>query len=375
MHSKKQSIHKPVSLQTFLLTAAALVGLGVVMVASSSMPIADANYHAPFYYVLRQAAFLGLGLLAMLVLTQIPIEFWGKISRPLLLLSLVLLMILFIPGIGREVNGSLRWIRLGPVGIQVSELAKLCVFIYFAHYCVQHEKALQTEPWAFAKALLPILLLCGLILMQPDLGAVVVILSVCMGMLFLLGVPWRSFIVMASLGVLGIAGLAVSAPYRFQRLTGFLNPWADQFDSGYQLTQALIAFGRGEWFGSGLGAGVQKLLYLPEAHTDFIFAVIAEELGLVGALIVLILYALLTFLGFRVGQRAYQQGEHFHAYLAYGLSLWIGLQAFIAMGVNIGLLPTKGLTLPLISAGGSSLMICLCAIGLLVRIQIELKEK
>jgi cell division protein FtsW len=222
--------------------------------------------------------------------------------------------------------------------------------------------------------MIPACLMCGLILMQPDFGTVVVTLVCCMGVLFLAGVPLLPFMLLVAIGVAGLAGLAVSAPYRFQRLTAFLNPWADQFDSGYQLTQALIAFGRGDWFGMGLGSGVQKLLYLPEAHTDFIYAVIAEELGLFGALIVLLLYALLAFFGFRAGKLASEQGKPFHAYLAYGLSLWLGMQAFIAMGVNMGLLPTKGLTLPLISSGGSSLMICLAAVGLLVRIHLELKK-
>jgi cell division protein FtsW len=365
---------KSIALQPYLIIVFSLVGLGVVMVASSSMAIAHAHYDAPLYYLMRQALFLAFGALGALVLARIPLKVWFSFSRPLLILGLISLILLFIPGVGREINGSLRWIRLGPIGIQVSEFAKLCLFIYLAAYCAEHQATLRDRTWSFLKPLAPVLLICGLILLQPDFGSVVVILACCFGMLFLVGVPLLPFFLILGIGIAGMAGLAISAPYRFQRLTAFLNPWEDQFDTGYQLTQALIAFGRGDWFGMGLGSGVQKLLYLPEAHTDFIYAVIAEELGLIGALIVLLLYALLAFLGFRVGQQASQQGKSFHAYLAYGLSLWLGMQAFIAMGVNMGLLPTKGLTLPLISSGGSSLMISLAAIGLLVRVHLELKS-
>lgn len=369
----KDKPRQEVALQPFFLVVCCLAGLGLVMVASSSMAIAHAQFQSPFYYVIRQASFMLFGGSLALLVTRIPIMFWDKISRPLLLFAVIMLALLFVPGLGREVNGSLRWLRLGPMGLQVSELAKLCLLIYFASYCSRHEQMLRTKPWAFLKPLIPASLMCGLILLQPDFGAVVVILLCCMGVLFLAGTPLWSFSVMVSLGLLGMVGLAVSAPYRLARLTAFLNPWSDQYDSGYQLTQALIAFGRGDWFGMGLGSGVQKLLYLPEAHTDFIYAVIAEELGLVGALVVLLLYALLAFLGFRVGKQAYQRGQSFHAYLAYGLSLWLGLQAFIAMAVNMGLLPTKGLTLPLISSGGSSLLITLVAVSLLLRVHLELK--
>lgn len=367
--------YKTIALQPFLIVVFSLVGLGLVMVASSSMAIAQVNFDSPFYYLIRQAIFLTVGLGIAIVLARIPLRVWSGLSRPLLILGLTLLLLLFIPGIGREVNGSLRWIRLGPIGIQVSEFSKLCLLIYLAAYCAEHQQTLREHSWAFLKPLIPAFMMCGLIMLQPDFGTVVVILACCMGVLFLVGVPLWSFALMVSLGLAGMAALAISAPYRMQRLTAFLNPWADQYDSGYQLTQALIAFGRGDWFGMGLGSGVQKLLYLPEAHTDFIYAVIAEELGLIGALIVLLLYTLLAFLGFRAGKQASEQGKSFHAYLAYGLSLWLGMQALIAMGVNMGLLPTKGLTLPLISSGGSSLMISLAAVGLLARIHLELKNK
>lgn len=363
------------SLQHYLVVVSCLLGLGLVMVASSSMAIAYANFQSPFYYVMRQALFLTVGIIGAAVIARVPLSFWSKMARPLVLLAIVFLLLLFIPGIGREVNGSLRWIRLGPIGIQVSEFAKLCLIIYFAAYCAQYQENLRKHLWAFLKPMIPALLVCGLILLQPDFGTVVVILACCLGILFLAGAPLLPFTIILCLGIAGMAALAISAPYRFARLTAFLNPWADQYDSGYQLTQALIAFGRGDWFGMGLGSGVQKLLYLPEAHTDFIYAVIAEELGLVGALVVLCLYAALAYLGFKAGKESAEQGKSFNAYLAYGLSLWLGMQAFIAMAVNMGLLPTKGLTLPLISSGGSSLMISLAAIGLLVRVHLELRPK
>lgn len=364
-----------VSLEPYLIVVLSLVGLGLVMVASSSMAIAHANFDAPLYYLLRQALFLGLGLTLVVALSLTPMKVWQGLALPLLIIGTLALALLFIPGIGREVNGSLRWIRIGPIGIQVSEFSKLCLLIFMAAYCAKHQDELRGSYLAFLKPLVPALIMCGLIILQPDFGTVVVIMACCMGILFLVGVPLLSFICMVAVGLAGLVGLAVSAPYRMQRLTAFLDPWADQYDSGYQLTQALIAFGRGDWFGMGLGSGVQKLLYLPEAHTDFIYAVIAEELGLIGALVVLSLYGLLAYLGFKAGKQAYEQGKPFHAYLAYGLSLWLGMQAFIAMGVNMGLLPTKGLTLPLISSGGSSLMISLAAVGLLIRIHLELKRK
>ncbi len=341
------------------------------MVASSSMAIAEARTGDPFFYLYRQAIYLVIGLLLAWFVYRTPTRFWYFAARPLLLLALALLALLFVPGIGTEVNGSMRWIRFGPISLQVSELAKFCLIVYLAYYLAQNNQTLREKPTALLRALLPIGLACGLILLQPDLGAVVVIFACALGMLFMAGLPLWQFIVLTGAGAGTFAVLAISAPYRLQRLTAFQNPWADQFDSGYQLTQALMAVGRGEWFGVGLGAGVQKLLYLPEAYTDFIFAVTAEELGLLGATTVLVLYGLLAWQGLRLAYYAQQKKALFQSYLAYGISLWLLLQALIAMGVNIGLLPTKGLTMPLFSFGGSSLVVSIIAVALLLRIDQE----
>lgn len=348
-----------------------LLGIGLVMVASSSMPIAQARLGDPFYYLTRQTAYLWIGLTLAWLIYQIPTDFWERMPQTLFLFTLCLLALILVPGIGTKVNGSLRWIRIGPVGLQVSELAKLLLIIFYAWYLSEHAQALQRRPLALVRALIPLMLVAFLILMQPDFGAVVVLSATIIGMLFMAGVPLWQFILLCVCAAGAMAGLAFSAPYRFERLVAFMNPWADQFDSGYQLTQSLIAFGRGAWFGVGLGGGLQKLHYLPEAHTDFIFAVIAEEFGLVGAAVVLLLYVLLTLCGLRIGMRALQQGRQLGGFLATGLSLWLGMQALIAMGVNMGLLPTKGLTLPLISSGGSSLVITFMAIALILRVNQE----
>ncbi len=353
---------------------AVLVAIGVVMVGSSSIAIANARAGDPFYYLTRQLAFLSIGLLFAGLAYHVPIQTWQKLAKPLLVLAFLSLILLLIPGIGHKVNGSLRWIRLGPVNIQVSELAKLALMIYFAYFCAQYEKELRESGVKLFMGLLPLLLACVLILWQPDFGAVVVLSTCVMALFFMAGISLWYVGGLAGLGVLAFGFLAISAPYRLERITTFLNPWADQFDSGYQLTQALIAFGRGQWFGLGLGSGVQKLFYLPEAHTDFIFAVIAEEFGFVGAALVLLLYLLLGFYGCTLAYQASQAKKMFHAYLAFGLTLWICLQALIAMSVNIGLLPTKGLTLPFISYGGSSLVVFLVAAALLLRVNKEVKS-
>jgi cell division protein FtsW len=283
-----------------------------------------------------------------------------------------MLILLLIPGIGHEVNGSMRWISVGPINVQVSEFAKMGFFIYLAAF-VSHQQAEHISPSKLILGLIPAGLVSVLILLQPDFGAVVVIMACSLGLLFIAGMPLWQFSIMVFAAIGGFAMLAITSPYRFVRLTTFMNPWEDQFDSGYQLTQALIAFGRGHWFGSGLGSGVQKMLYLPEAHTDFIYAVIAEELGLVGSITVLILYSLLVWQGFRLARQAYTRQLFLQGNLAYMISLWLALQSLIAMGVNTGLLPTKGLTLPLLSYGGSSLWVSLFAVMVLLRINKELR--
>ncbi len=359
----------------YLLAIVLLVSLGLVMVTSASIGIAEKRFHQPFYYAWHQAVYLGLGLLSSIVVFSVPIKFWEKIARPLMLVALICLVLVLIPGIGKNVNGSTRWINLGVVAIQISELVKFCIILYLASYIVRKREALQTEFLGFVRPMVLLSVISGLLLLEPDFGATVVIMSTAMSMLFLAGVPFFYFFGLSVFLGLAFVALAVSAPYRLQRLTAFLDPWAYQFDSGYQLTQALIAFGRGEWFGVGLGSSVQKLFYLPEAHTDFIFAVLAEELGLVGGLCVIALYALLVIRGMAIGLCAEKRGAIFSAFVCYGITFWIGLQALINMGVNTGLLPTKGLTLPFLSYGGSSLLVLCVAMALIFRVDFENRMK
>lgn len=352
-----------------------LLALGLVMLTSSSMALAQNQTGFAFYYAQRQVIYIVLGLILGFLVLRVPMSAWQQAGRPLLLLSLLLLILVLIPGIGHEVNGAQRWIHLGFFNIQVSEIAKLCLIIYFADYLTRHYVAVTTQRIGFAKAMLVALIVAGLLLLQPDFGTAVVIMATILSVLFLAGAPLHYFMLMVvALGAVFTA-LAVSAPYRWQRITSFLNPWADQYATGYQLTQALIAFGRGEWLGLGLGSGIQKLFYLPEAHTDFIFAVVGEELGLLGAITVLCLYAMLIYRGMRLGQMALRAREYFQANVAYGISLCLGLQVVVSMGVNTGILPTKGLTLPLMSYGGSSVVMTIVAIALLLRISYELKQK
>ena len=358
-----------------LLSAAALLlGLGLVMVMSTTITAADRQLGQPFYYLLRQTAYLGVGLVIALGVSSIRLVYWERLGPVLLMAGLVLLALVLIPGIGKEVNGSHRWLALGPVKFQPSELVKLIVVVYLAGYLVRHGEQVRTSILGFLAPMGLIAFIAVLLLMEPDFGAAVVITATALGLMFLGGVRWWLFGMLVALAGAALGVLAFAAPYRLERLTAFLNPWADPFNSGFQLTQALIAFGRGEWWGVGLGASIQKLFYLPEAHTDFLFAVLAEELGLVGAMAVILLFALLVWRAFALGRRAELAGHRFAAYLAYGLGLWIALQSFINIGVNMGLLPTKGLTLPLLSYGGSSLVVSCIALALLWRIDYELRE-
>jgi cell division protein FtsW len=348
-----------------------LFALGLLMVASSSIVLSYRLYDVPFYFFVKQAVYLAIGLLLGLVVTRIQLDVWRRNSGFLLLFSASLLILVLVPGIGREVNGSMRWLGVGPIGVQVSEVAKLSLIIYLAGYLVRHGQEVRTRTSGFAKPMLILIIITGLLLKEPDFGASVVIMCVALGMLFLAGVRLWQFLSLFALVIAVLAVIAFSSPYRLARLTSFLNPWEHAFQSGYQLTQSLIAFGRGGWFGVGLGESVQKLFYLPEAHTDFIFAVLGEELGLLGCGLVIALFSLLVYRAVRIGRQNYQLGNYFSAYVAYGIGLWIGLQALINMGVSIGVLPTKGLTLPLISYGGSSLLVFCVTLAILVRIDHE----
>jgi cell division protein FtsW len=355
-----------------LLAVVALLALGLVMVGSSSTSIAERQTGDAFYYLWRQLAYITVGLGLAAGILFIPLRVWERFGLGLILTSVVLLVMVFIPGLGHEANGSLRWIRLGPVNVQVSEFVKLFVILYLSGYLVRHNEAVQGSAVGFLRPLALFLVLAVLLLLQPDFGAVAVIFMTAMSMMWLGGARLLQFLLLllSASGVLAV--LALVSPYRMERLTAFLNPWADPFDSGFQLTQALIAFGRGEWFGVGLGGSVQKLFYLPEAHTDFLFAVLAEELGLVTAVVVIGLFVLIVLRALAIGRQAEQREMPYQAFVAYGVGIWIGLQTFINLGVNMGLLPTKGLTLPFMSYGGSSMVVLCIAVALLLRADFEL---
>ncbi len=351
-----------------------LLGLGLVMVASASISIAERQTGEPFYFLYRQGAFVAVGVLIGTAVLRMPLVFWERVGPIALILAMGLLIALFLPGVGRTVNGSTRWIAAGPINLQVSELAKLALIVYLAGYLVRHGEAVRATIGGFLIPMAVVGLFGLLLLAQPDFGAAVVMVATALAMMFLGGVRLWLFGVLVLLagGVLGL--LAISSPYRLQRLTAFVDPWADPFNSGFQLTQALIAFGRGDWLGVGLGASVQKLFYLPEAHTDFVFAVLGEELGLAGALTVVLLFGILVWRAFLVGRNAHRAGQPFGGHVAYGIAAWVGLQAFINLGVNMGLLPTKGLTLPLMSYGGSSMLVTCAAMALLLRVDFETRR-
>lgn len=353
---------------------AAICGLliiGLLMVASSSIMISTSHYQQAFHFLIRQTAYVLAGAMLGMMVLRIESSTWQKWSGPLLLLCVLLLILVLIPGIGRSVNGSRRWIAFGPLGIQVSEMTKLGMILYTSSYLVRHADKIQQSIQGFAVPMIILALLSILLLLEPDFGATAVLSATILTMLFLAGIPLRYFLMLLLITAAGFSFLAISEPYRMARITSFLNPWADQFNSGYQLTQSLIAFGRGGWLGVGLGDSVQKLFYLPEAHTDFLFAVLAEETGLLGIFVVILLYSILVFRGMTIAWTAQQQQRFFAAQTAYGISFWLGLQAFINMGVNAGLLPTKGLTLPLLSYGGASIIINCVSVAILIRVDYE----
>jgi len=357
-----------------ILAAFALASLGVVMVASSSIAVAEGQHVGPFYFLYRHLFFLGIGLAAALVMSRIELSWLERNALPLLLLGAGLLLLVFVPMIGVRINGARRWVRFGPIGFQSVEAVKILLVVYMSSYLVRHRDNVQTKFLGVLKPLGIAGLFAALLLAQPDFGSATLLAAVVLGMVWLGGARLRDLSILGALALPAVIWLAFSQDYRVKRLTSFLDPWADPFKDGFQLTQALIAIGRGEWFGVGLGGSVQKLFYLPEAHTDFILAVLAEELGFAGIVLVLALFAWLVGRGFFVGMRAIEQNRHFAAYCAFGVSLMLGLQALVSIGVNLGVLPTKGLTLPLISSGGSSVMMTCAAIGLLVRVSYEVSR-
>ncbi|MCB1773036.1 MAG: putative lipid II flippase FtsW [Gammaproteobacteria bacterium] len=354
-----------------LLTAVlVLVGFGIVMVASASLHLGERQGDA-MRYVDRHLFALLLGAGTGWLVYRTPTAWWHKSSTVLYFVGLALLLLVYVPGLGREANGALRWVAAGPLSLQTSEFMKVFIVLYISGYLVRRQLEVAHSVWGFIKPLLLLLIACTLLMLQPDFGTTVVLLMTAFGMLFLGGAPLWQFAALLALAGGALTLLVLIEPYRLDRVKTFLNPWEHAQDAGYQLSQALIAFGRGEWTGVGLGNGIQKQFYLPEAHTDFVMAVIGEEFGLVGTLLVIGLFAVIVWRSYAIGHRAEVRGDRYAAYVAYGLGLWIGMQAFINIGVNVGMLPTKGLTLPFLSYGSNSLIICCIAVGMLLRVRYE----
>ena len=358
-------------------SAAVLLALGLVMVYSSSIAIAEGSRvtgQQPMYYLLRHAIFLTLSITLATFAFQLPTRVWQKAALYLFMLGAALLVVVLIPGVGREVNGSQRWLSLYLFNVQPSELMKLFAVLYAADYTVRKAAYMDSLRKGFLPLFIVMLVVGGLLLREPDFGAFAVITMIAMGILFLGGVNWKPFAGLIALLLVGFVLLVWLSPYRLQRVVGFMDPWADPFGKGYQLSHALIAFGRGEWFGVGLGASVEKLFYLPEAHTDFLLAVIAEELGFAGVALVIALFVTIVLRAFAIGRQAASMERSFPALAAYGIGLWLGAQSIINMGVNMGVLPTKGLTLPLLSFGGSGIAANCCALAVLLRIDWENRQ-
>jgi len=366
---------------TLAWSALLLLAIGLVMVYSASIAAAEASGHTGYrawHFLVRHGLFVVVGLAAAAIAFQVPMKAWQRLAPWLFALGALLLVLVLIPGIGKSVNGSRRWLSLFVINLQPSEFMKLAVVLYSASYAVRKAASLhgkqplkQTLVRGFLPLFAVMVVVGGLLLLEPDFGALVVIVAIAFGILFIGGLDWRLFFVLALLLPVALSALLVAEPYRIQRLVAFLDPWSDPFGKGYQLSHSLIAFGRGEWFGVGLGSSVEKLLYLPEAHTDFLLAVIAEELGFVGVLAVIALFVWLIFRTYAIGRQAAGLSRPFAALAAQGVGIWIGVQAFINIGVNMGVLPTKGLTLPLLSFGGSGIVANCIALAIVMRVDYE----
>ncbi|WP_049628889.1 putative lipid II flippase FtsW [Cellvibrio sp. pealriver] len=350
----------------------ALMSIGLVMVASASVSFAALTYDDAWFFAKRHAIYMLMGIVLAMFVVCVPMSVWQRYSGHFLLITLFLLVIVLIPGIGKKVNGSQRWFSLGVISIQVSEIAKFCAVVFFASFFARRYQELHFGWQGFLKPLLVVGIFVALLLLEPDFGSSVVLCATVFAMMFIAGVRILHFLLLIIIGVGGLAAVAILSPYRMQRLITFLDPWADQFNTGYQLTQSLIGFGRGEWFGLGLGNSLQKLFFLPEAHTDFIFAIIAEEFGLIGAVLLVALFAALIIRIFKLAKQNLAAGKMFPALATFGIAILFSFQVFINMGVSSGLLPTKGLTLPFISYGGSSLLICCVLMAFVMRVQWEL---
>ena len=355
----------------FVLTGLTLALLGLLMVASSSIEVASDRHGSPFSFAIKHGIFLVIALGAGAITFMVPTKWWYRSATLFLVFSLVLLALVLIPGIGLEVKGARRWLDLGVINLQPSEVAKFTMMLYLAAYLVRRLEEVRTQFMGFLKPMAVVGLIAALLLAEPDFGTLVLIVLAVMGVLLLAGAPFNQYLMIGAAVVVGLAALAIIEPYRIQRFNVLLDPWDDRLGAGYQITQALLAFGRGGWFGLGLGNSVQKLFYLPEAHTDFVFAILAEELGLIGALSTLGLMSILVWRGLLIGRRAERDGRHFAAYLCYGLVLIIGLQMLVNLAVNVGIAPTTGLTLPLMSYGGSSLVVTMASLGVIARISAD----
>ena len=351
-----------------------LLLFGLVMVYSASIATAEGSQFTgnnAGYFLIRHALFLGIGLVVGTMAFQVPLRFWQALAPWAFVVGVVLLAVVLIPHVGRSVNGAQRWLPFGPINLQPSELMKLFVVLYAADYTTRKLDVMGSFRLGFLPIAVAILFIGFLLLREPDFGAFVVIAAIAFGILFLGGINARIFALLTLVAVIGFVLLIWLSPYRRERILGFMDPWQDAFDKGYQLSHALIAFGRGEWLGVGLGGSVEKLFYLPEAHTDFLLAVVAEELGFAGVAAVVLLFAILVQRTFAIGRQALALERVFGALVAQGIGIWLGVQAFINMGVNMGLLPTKGLTLPLMSYGGSGIIANCAALAILMRVDYE----
>ncbi len=355
----------------FIVLAIMMYMIGLVMVASSSMPVAERLFSNPFHFVIRHAIYIALSIGVAGVVLQIPMSWWQKNSGYLLGFGIFLLITVLL--IGRSVNGSTRWIVVGPITVQAAEPAKLFFFCYLSAYLVRRRDEVMENLRGFIKPLSVFGLLAVLLLMQPDLGTIIVMFVTTFGLLFLAGARLWQFVSLAFVGGISLGMLAYFEPYRWRRVTSFLDPWEDPFGSGYQLTQSLMAYGRGEIFGQGLGNSIQKLEYLPEAHTDFVMAVLAEEFGFIGVGFILLLSMVLVFKALFLGKKALVKEKYFEGFFAYAIGIWLCFQAAVNVGASAGIVPTKGLTMPLISYGGSSMIIMTIAVVILVRIDHEIR--
>jgi cell division protein FtsW len=363
------------SMNSLWLLTLVLMGIGLVMMTSASLDLGSSLANDPLYFFKRQVFFMGLGLVIMLCVLTISMKVWYRFSHILLIVAVVLLVAVLIPGLGTVVNSSARWIDLGFYRLQPSEMTKLFLILYIAAYLSRRRDEVHNNWAGFLKPMAILGLLVVLLYLEPDHGAIVILMATTFTMLFLAGARLHRFVLIMMVSFAGVASLAIMKPHVISRLTSFLNPWADEYvyGEGYQLTQALIAFGRGEWLGVGLGNSLQKLYFLPEAHTDFILSIVAEETGLTGVVLVLMLFVLLIARAMKIARAAEQQGAYFVAYVAYGIAMVFATQTFINFGVNTGLLPTKGLTLPFLSYGGNSLLISCLMMGVLMRADYELQ--